>query len=317
MKTLFYSIVAIGAMAVATSCKHKELCYDHAHTVNVNVAFDWQNAPDAAPKSMSVYLFPTDGGEVLRYELTDRNGGTIRVPIGHYDAVSLNSDTENINYRNTERLETFEVTTPTTVLFESLSPLGVSSVGAPRAEGTEEERVALSPDMLWSDYSQGIELSQETEPQTINFRPVSQVCRYTVDVENAENLKYVLGVSGSLSSMAGGVYAGLSRQTDECVTIPFEMTISEDKTALSAELLTFGHCPSEQNIHELIIYVILADESKWYYTYDVTDQIHAAQDPYNVHIVLDGLPVPKPIVNGGGFQPDIDDWNTVGVDIEM
>lgn len=317
MKKLIYSIVAIGAMAVATSCEHKELCYDHAHTVDVEVAFDWQNAPDAAPKSMSVYLFPADGGDVLRYELTDRNGGPIRVPIGHYDALCLNSDTENINYRNTERMETFEVTTSTTVLLESLSSLGVSSVGAPQAEGTEGERVALSPDKLWSDYTKGIELRQVTEKQTITFRPKGQVGHYTVEVKNAENLKYVLGVSGSLSSMAGGLYAGLSQLTDERVTLPFEVTVSEDKTELAAELLTFGHCPSEQTTHELIIYVVLADESKWYYTYDVTDQIHAAQDPYNVHIVLDGLPVPKPIVNGGGFQPDVDDWHSVDVDIEM
>lgn len=317
MKKLIYSIVAIGVMAVATSCKHKDLCYDHSHTVDVEVVFDWQKAPDAAPKSMSVYLFPADGGEVLRYELTDHNGGTIRVPIGNYDALCLNSDTENINYRNTDRIETFEVTTPTTSLLESLSSVGVRSEGAPQAEGTEEERVALSPDRVWSDYSQDIVLRQVAEKQTITFYPANRVCNYTIDIRNAENLKYVLGVSGSLSTMAGGVYVGKSQMTEECVTIPFEVAISEDKTALSAQTMTFGHCPSTQNLHKLVIYVVLSDGTKWYYTYDVTEQIHAAQDKYNVHIVIDGLPVPKPIVNGGGFQPDVDDWHSVDVDIEM
>lgn len=51
--------------------------------------------------------------------------------------------------------------------------------------------------------------------------------------------------------------------------------------------------------------------------YDVTDQIHSAPDQRNVHIVLDGLPLPKPIVNGGGFQPSVDEWQSVDVDIEM
>ena len=91
MKNIFYTIAAACILST-TSCEHKNLCYDHAHTGIVNVVFDWRNAPNAAPKSMSCYLFPTDGGEVLRYEFTDRNGGAIRVPAGRYDALCLNSD---------------------------------------------------------------------------------------------------------------------------------------------------------------------------------------------------------------------------------
>lgn len=85
----------------------------------------------------------------------------------------------------------------------------------------------------------------------------------------------------------------------------------------TGSLLAFGHCAATQNAHQLTIYAVLADESKWYYTYDVTDQIHSAPDQRNVHIVLDGLPLPKPIVNGGGFQPSVDEWQSVDVDIEM
>ena len=102
MKNIFYTIAAACILST-TSCEHKNLCYDHAHTGIVNVVFDWRNAPNAAPKSMSCYLFPTDGGEVLRYEFTDRNGGAIRVPAGRYDALCLNSDTENISYRHEPR----------------------------------------------------------------------------------------------------------------------------------------------------------------------------------------------------------------------
>ena len=99
MKKLF--IYLFAALAVA-SCEHKDLCYDHSHTIDVEVVFDWRNASEAAPESMSLYLFPGDG-EALRYDFTGRDGGTIRVPIGKYEALCLNSDTENIVYRNTER----------------------------------------------------------------------------------------------------------------------------------------------------------------------------------------------------------------------
>ena len=78
-KPLWYSCAAALALA---ACQHKELCYDHSHVVSLNVVFDWSEAPDATPASMSLYLFPKGEGEALRYEFTDRSGGTIRVPVG-------------------------------------------------------------------------------------------------------------------------------------------------------------------------------------------------------------------------------------------
>lgn len=319
MKKIFQTVAAAVVLAVATSCEHKELCYDHAHTVDLKVVFDWRNAPDADPASMSLYLFPTAGGEALRYEFTDCRGGTVRVPVGSYEALCLNSDTENISYRNSGQRTSFEVTTQPTSLLGNLSGLGVRSEGAPRPEGTEDEPVVLPPDMLWSDCSgeEFIELAQK-DGQSIVLYPKVSVSRYTVEIRNAENLKYVSGISGSLSGMAESLYPGVGCDAtcETGATIPFEVAVSADKTVVTGGLSAFG-CPSARNTHTLTVYAVLSDGSKWYYTYDVTEQIHSAPDPRNVHIILDGLPLPKPIVNGGGFQPDVDEWQTEEIEIPM
>ena len=75
-------------------------------------------------------------------------------------------------------------------------------------------------------------------------------------------------------------------------------------------------------LHLLTIYAILADGSKWYYTNDVTDQMHDSSsstptDDNHIYIELDDLPVPKPIVNGSGFQPTIDGWQGVEIEVGM
>lgn len=105
------------------------------------------------------------------------------------------------------------------------------------------------------------------------------------------------------------------------VTIPFDAAAGEgengEKSVVTGALLTFGHSPAVDKAHQLTVYAVLSDGSKWYYTYDVTGQIHSAPDPRNVHIVLDGLPLPKPITNGGGFQPEVEPWQPVEIDIEM
>ena len=61
MKKIFHTVTMAALLVAATSCEHKELCLDHAHAVEVEVVFDWRNAPNAAPASMSLYLFPGDG----------------------------------------------------------------------------------------------------------------------------------------------------------------------------------------------------------------------------------------------------------------
>lgn len=58
---LFFSPVGIFMLPLV-SCEHKELCYDHSHTVDVRVVLDWKNAAEASPSSMRLYLFPQDGG---------------------------------------------------------------------------------------------------------------------------------------------------------------------------------------------------------------------------------------------------------------
>lgn len=307
MKKIVFVIISAVMLSVTFSCEHKELCSDHPHVVEVRVVFDWREAPDANPASMSLYLFPVGGGEVLRYDFTDRSGGIVRVPGGVYGVLCLNSDTENIRYRSTGRRETFRVTTREATF---------SSGFAFPIAGMEDEPVMLPPDMIWGDYMVRAELYRRSA-LTITLKPKVLACRYTVEIRNAENLKYVSGISGVLSGLADGLFAGKAETTDERVTIPFDGLISGDKTVVTGELLTFGQCHSKRNTHHLTVCAVLSDGSEWKHTYDVTDQVHTAPDPRNVHILLYGLPVPKPIANGGGFRPDVSEWETEEENIEM
>lgn len=309
-KTLY--ILSLLAGAALSSCEHKELCYDHPHTGFVRVVFDWTHAPEASPETMSLYLFPESSSEALRYEFTDRRGGEIAVPMGIYGALALNSDTERLLFRNINRRETFEVYTREDNL---LGTLGVRSDNAPRAEETQDERVASQPDKLWCVGAEDIELVRGVSEQTVTLCPSRAVRSYTVEIRNAENLKHVKDLSGSLSGMAGGLCLDSKEPTAEAVIIPFAASVTQDMTGIEGELLAFGPCPQAETAHKLVIYAVLKNGEKWYYTYDVTDQVRGASDPYNVHIVLDGLPLPEPIIDGGGFQPGVDGWKEIYINI--
>lgn len=312
-----YFAPAIIAIVSLTSCDHKELCFDHTHTMSVNVVFDWQKAPDATPASMELYLFDESTNEASRYSFSGRDGGSIHIQVGKYNGLCLNNDnTDWALLRNISNIETFEIYTMDEPMLQAY---GLQSRSVPRAEGTEGERIAMTPGMVWCDRQDSIDIQFDGTNKTITLYPEEAVCHYTVDIDSIENMDYISGSSldATLSGMAEGYLQGCKSASNGRVTMPFELEADTDKANLHTEFLTFGECPTSRNPHILTVYMILSDETKWYYTFDVSQQIYNAPDPRHVHIIIHGLKLPKPMSADGGLRPNVNDWNTDYVDITM
>ena len=299
---------------VFASCRHKDLFTDSAG--QVDVVFDWRNAPDADPASMVTQFFGEPGTASLRYILQGKDGGTITLPLGSYSGISVNGDDNDwVRLRNVDDIENYETYS---IDAQNTQAYGLSSRSIPRAEGTEDERMAQTPGMLYTNRQDGIEhYAYGTE--TITFYPEEAVCHYTVDISDVANLEYVnrAEIDGTISGMAEGFNHGAKLPTDTHVTMPFILTADAKAHALHGEFLTFGESPHDSGKHILSVYLFLTDGSKWYYNFDVTDQVHTAPDPHHVHIVLSGLSVPHPITDEGGFKPNVNDWQTEEIDLNM
>lgn len=314
---LFHTVAMAAFLTAVTSCEHKDLCYEHPHPAEIKVVFDWHKAPGAIPESMCAYLLPVSGEEPLRYDFANRTGGTIRSRQGDYRAFCLNGDAEGVFFREEG---SFELTTGNATVVSGFMSLGTR---APRARGTAEERVALPPDTLWcAPLEEDIHLTGRGN--TIVFYPELSVCTYTVVIRNVKNLKYVTELSGTLSGLAGGLHAERNEVSGERVTVPFPLPFPEERSetgAIEGSFLTFGHRPGasheDTHKHTVMIYAMLLDGTRWYYEKDVTDQIPTDKNPRRVRIVIDELPLPKPIVNGGGFQPEVDKWQQVDIELDM
>lgn len=315
MIRIIYIIIASFLLA---SCDHKELCYDHSHVMEVNISFDWSESPEASPKSMSLYLFPEDGRDVQRYEFTRQSGGRIRLEAGAYKAICLNSDTENIRIPDKSSFDSFHLTTRSTEMLAHMADLGVRSEDAPRNKGTEDERIAMSPDSIWTGSLS--ELILKESDQTVELIMKKRFSTFDIEIRNAENLRHATAINGCLTTLAESVYPGSGMLSSEDVTIPFEMKINQKESIVQGSFLTFGHCSTEEKQHHITIYAVMSDGSKVYFTYDVTDQIHSSSDASQVVIILDGLKLPEPELGGsggGGFKPEVNGWNQIDVSINM
>lgn len=311
-------LIFILALALlVASCTHKELCYDHSHVVDVNVEFEWDETIDTYPASISVYFFPEDGNEPLRYEFTNPDGGRIRMEHGAYKAICLNSDTRNVAIRDRSNFNTFSISTKDATSMYGLSTFGITTSNLPKSTKVDNERYALSPELVYTDCVTDINISILDSEPTVRFTPKLITRNYTFEVLDAPNLKWVHGVSGTISSLSDGFCPSSGKLSKDCVTIPFNSYMNQSEGTLSGSFTAYGCCPDIQQHHKFIIYAVLSDNSQWYYTYDITEQVHNAPDPFNTHIVLDHIPIPKPVANGGGFKPSIGEWNSIEIEIQM
>ena len=319
---VFFRVIVSAAFflmmaELLSSCEHKELCYDHPHRQNVEVTFDWSEAPDANPATMSLYLYPDEGGEPIRYEFTDKNGETISVPAGTYHAICVNSDKETHRINGKEKFNTFEVTSAETQALQGL--LASMAKFEPRARGTEKERVMLGPAMLYSAHAERVVIKPAGEMSTITMKPKSRVKYFSVEIKNVENIRSVKAMSASLSGLSGGWLAGIDQLSSERVTIPFALEVDPSLTIVRGKENLFGHCQDSSAKHVLMVYAQLTDDSNWFYEVDVTDQVHAAdqEEGAPIKIELDKLPFPESVPGGSGLQPSVNKWNEVQVDINL
>ncbi len=349
MRRLFYFITLA---LLCTACEHKELCFQHPHTAPVEVIFDWSYAPyaerDNMVEGMCLWFYPVDEegtqtGDPLRYDLAGMKGGTVEIPVGRYQVLYYNNDYEVVQFRNTDIFWRQECYTREGDLFE---PIYGNTVNyAPRAEGTEDERVVITPEMMWGDHAMNVDIHEthlsywfvrdgETERTTIDrgdlrltLMPHEQICYYTYEIRNVENLDGIMQMCASLSGMSGSAFCAAEQVRREYVTMPFSASAG-DATTIEGNFLTFGHYDPETAVtrdgeasaqtvpHKLVLYVWLKDGSKYFYTFDVTDQVDDAPNKRRVHIVIDGLDLPEPFT-GGDMEVAVDDWIVVNEDITL
>lgn len=295
------------------SCRHKELCYDHTHTATVTVQFDWSADPGASPSSMSLYLFPDGGGEPVRHDFSDINGGVIEMSSGTWHAVCLNNDTETLLLDGMESFDSFSIRTREASVLEGMGMTvgGASTMSAdiPKATGTGDQRSVLAPDMLWSDFVKDIVLLED-QTHTLTMCPEKSAVGIHVSIINVENIEGLSAVSGSLSGVNSTFDLSHGLPAGEPSIVPFA-AVDDGVSTISGDFHVFGHSGAGDGTpgHMLTLYMILTDGRQFYAEFDVTGQMHASEDEHEIYILIDGLVIEKSTAgSSGGFSPSIDDW---------
>lgn len=316
------SLLFVALFLLSEGCTQKEL-NDNAPTTiaeNVNVVFDWSNAPDKQASTMVLYLY-SDDRDMMDYRFNNPDGGLIKAYGGRHTVVCHSNDDPYMHHlRNEDSHDGIEIFTDNTDL---LVGQGISTRGIPRAPGTEEEPLRHPPTMIYGTQDRNVTLRVSGLEQTLVLYPEELVCHYSVEFEDVENLKSAdLRIDGTISSLAGGYYPGRMSPTSESVSHTFTLSADDQMKNLRSEFLTFGLPEGEERSHMICIYIALKNRTGNFYTFDVSDQVNKAPDPHNVKIKIYGLKLPDlpddplDLPQGEeGFSIEIDSWDTFHYDL--
>ena len=300
------------------SCKQRELCYDHSHVSPVSIIFDWSLAPDADPSTMVVWFFPTDGSQGRRFELLRGGAATkgesdfnsvVKLAPGEYNVVCHNGDTEN----NIEEGNTFLNYSLRTYDDDILSPINRAET-APCPDGCETQPVRSAASTLYAHSAASPVIIPPTSanPVTVTLVPEKVTTECHVTITGVENLVPDVKISAVITGAAEKWihHSGMPGGTD--VMVPFALRHC-GTDCLKGDVTLFGVNNRENQVNKLRVYT----SYKYYYDFDISDQIRNAPDPQNIYISLSGIKLPS-LQDGGGMSPGVNDWgDTVKEEIQM
>ena len=304
--SLLFLVASFIMMITLEGCNHKDLLADYSGTSQVNMLYDWSRAtgnPD--PAHVDLYLYPGQGG-APNYQQTPKTGVTLVLPADTYTGFAFATDSGSLQINDTGNKDACTITTKDE---DILAPLGQPSGSVPRPAGTENERVAMTPDPAWAGHTDGFTVPGTDEELTHTIYMEDLYVTYHVTVSDVNGIEALKAVSGALTGLAGGIYPATGKLTDEKVTMPFAVEKYPQESSLKSQFLAFGDCPGAPGTHILALYAFLENGEKYMFTFDVTDQVHAQKGQKDIYINVSGIDLKDPL---DSFGATVDGW--IGTD---
>lgn len=291
-------------VCASVSCEKDNFATECPGERGQSVDFLWSSAPYAMPEAMVTYFYPAGqaaahaDSRIWRFEFPGRNGGAVAVPPADFDIVGYNADATGIRMEYLETLPTLRAT---------LLPYP----NAGTAQRFQAADLRQMPGELYAALDAGETMAPGTKA-VLRPRPLTRQWSYVI--RNVENPESALGFEVALRGMASWTRVSDAVSGGIC---SIYMGIPQIRSGgLRGGGLTFGDAGSKVL---LMLAAHLRDGSVKLMAYDVTGQVEVAPDPWNVSLVIDGVPlpdIPDDTVGEGGIQAGVEDWKQVDIQIK-
>lgn len=322
-------ICGLICTVLLSSCRRDNLYYATGDRATVRIEADW--APVClTPNGASAYVFDCDGNAFGSVILSsDPRKIDLSLPEGCYDVIVMNNsmaEYRSIECAGDDRIETFALmSSVTTPKYTTISDVRTNIfVEAPdTVAGTVVRNIEVSKQMI--EYARRkpdkIEMTPAVVRQATPARMIS-----VVDIKvHVKGLKYAAGAPRThLKNLSGGYYPNAGKTHPQCVCYEFILNnrkFDEGSThdgTITKQQGTFG-LHEQTGVHYLLdMEFVLINGDKYPLSIDVTDDIRITEGIHKTIHIYAEIELPEVIGNGGGaFDPDLEEWDDVNVDIPM
>lgn len=320
-------IVAMVMAMAAVSCQRRQFA---DWTTGVNLKLDIHteivnSGTVPMPEIMRVDLFDPSTGDLKHTDYVGPQGGYIYPPPGTYNMIIYNFGTEATIVRNERHYNKVEAYTNEVSAFlksqiaEFLKSRAKAKASRERTKvEDDEERIVYEPDHLFVGRVESLEIpaileEDEDREITIEVDAKSVVETWKVSLPNIEGLQWVRDAVAIMSGQVGSYFIGTDSDSDEVVSIYFELKKNEAEGTLVGQFNTFGKHPREKSELSFDINITDTAGESHHFHFDVDDHF---EDNPDFHIVVEEeIVIEEPKVEGGGFAPKVEDWENVNTDI--
>ena len=277
------------------------------------------------PQYYEVLVYDVDTHELKSTHIVGEKGGSINLSPGNYHLVVYSFGTEstqvqNLHHRHLAEAFTTDITELKSGVLKSMSSKLMQNTKSD-TKAYENDPIINEPDHLYvaNEMDVFIEAFQGTEEEiTVHTTAATILDTYSLEVLNIKGAENIEKVEAFVTGQIISNYFGKSERSSSPATVYVDMTPDIKNKRLYTVFNTFGKLPGEENKIFLDITVTDSGGDQYRYVYDVTDQF---DDPGNEdhQLVIDGelIDIPKAEHGGGGFRPEIDEWEREDIDVPL
>ena len=275
------------------------------------------------PAYYEVLVYDTVTDDLVSSHIVGEKGGSLSIFPGSYHFVVYSFGTESTQLKDLHNrsLANAFTTDVTASKGEIIRSKLTESAREPVSKGYEDDPIINEPDHLYTSNEMDVTIDAFTGgEQTVTIRTtVSTILDvYSLEVLNIKGAENIEKVEAFVTGQILSNYFGRPERDISPATVYVDMSVDAENSRLYTVFNTFGKLPGEQNQIFLDITVTDSGGGQYRYIYDVTDQF---DDPGNEdhQLVIDGelIDIPKAEHGGGGFRPEIDEWEREDIDVPL
>ena len=275
------------------------------------------------PTYYEVLVYDAVTNDLVSSNIVGEKGGSLSIFPGTYHLVIYSFGTEStqqkdLHNRNTANAFTTDITASKGEIIKSKINEPASE---PFSKGYEDDPVINEPDHLYTSNEMDVTIDAFTggeQAVTIHTTVSTILDVYSLEVLNIKGAENIEKVEAFVTGQILSNYFGRPERDTSPATVYVDMSVDVENSRLYTVFNTFGKLPGEQNQIFLDITVTDSGGGQYRYVYDVTDQF---DDPGNEdhQLVIDGekIDIPEAEHGGGGFRPEIDEWEREDIDVPL